>query len=285
MDVLVLLIQLVFTIPLFFINEYFNKKNISSVQKIFIPVVYIIILAGLLGEIKSNIYLIVIFEFILHDFYINNIANTNILVNKKEYFIDSIISIVASIFVYEYYISKVTNILPEASEFRGLLWFLIIVFVYELLKDNITKVENNNKVSFIERKREYVVVMYAKFKNRYYSIVKSETALINRLIYAIMIYENYRNPIINRKFMNIINRFTNRDSKYGIMQVESSHELTDIQSIELMKSILEDSYSKLNKKLEEKEMILKLLQDKYSDQEYINDICDVYFEIKTFESR
>ena len=84
MNVLTILIQLLFTIPLFCIIEYFNKKEISIIQKILIPVVYIIILAGLCSEIKSNIYLIVIFEVIIHDLYTNNIANKRIINNFEE---------------------------------------------------------------------------------------------------------------------------------------------------------------------------------------------------------
>ena len=93
MNLFVLLLQVIFTIPLFCILEFFNKKELSNIQKILIPVVYIIILSALCTEIKSNIYLIVIFEVFLHNFYTNHIINKEILVNKKEYFINSIISI------------------------------------------------------------------------------------------------------------------------------------------------------------------------------------------------
>ena len=285
MNILVILIQLLFTIPLFCIIEYFNKKEISIIQKILIPVVYIVILAGLCSEIKSNIYLVVIFEVILHDFYINNIVNKDILINKKEYFINSVISIVLSIFIYDYFISKVDNILPVATEFRSLLWFLVILFVYGLLKDNISKVEKENKTSFIDRKREYVVVMYAKFKNKYYKIIKSKEEVVNRLTYAVMIYENYRNPILYRRFMNFKNKFVNRDTKYGIMQVESSREIDDEKSIKLTISKFEKSLTKIDKKSREKTIVVSLLNEKYEDSEYINDILDIYNEIIEFENR
>ena len=44
MNLFVLLLQVIFTIPLFCILEFFNKKELSNIQKILIPVVYIIIL-------------------------------------------------------------------------------------------------------------------------------------------------------------------------------------------------------------------------------------------------
>lgn len=285
MNLLIILTQLLFTIPLFCVIEYFNKKEVSVIQKILIPVVYIVILSGLCSEIKNNIYLVVIFEFILHDFYTNYIVNKNILVNKKEYFINSLISILLSIFIYDYYISKVDNILPVASEFRSLLWFLIVIFIYGLLKDNITRVESDKKESFIDRKREYVVIMYAKFKNKYYKIVKSKNSLINRLTYATMIYENYRNPIFYRKLNNIKNKFISRDCKYGIMQVESSHEIDDEKSIKMTINKYEKEFLKIDKKTREIEIIKDLLSDRYEDNSYINDIIDIYKEIIEFENR
>jgi len=285
MNLFNILIQLVFTVPLFCIIEYFNKKEISNIQKILIPVVYIIILCGFCTEIKSNIYLIVIFEFFLRNFYQNYVVNKDILVNKKEYFFNSLISIILSIFIYDYYISKVDNIFPLPSEFRSLLWFLIIIFIYVLFKNTGSKVTKVKKDSFIDRKREYVVVMYAKFKSKYYRIVKSKNMVINRLVYSIMIYENYKNPCFYRKFGNLINRFVNKEYKYGIMQVESDKEIDDEKSIKLAITKLEKSYSKLDKKMTEKDIVLNLLREKYDNNDYIKDIVDIYDEITDFQSR
>jgi len=285
MDLLVILFQLLFTIPLFCILEYFNKRNISTIQKVLIPVIYIVVLSGLCSEIKSNIYLVVVFEIILHNFYINNILNKEILTNKKENFINFIISIVLSICIYDYYISEVDYIFPLASEFRSLLWFLIVIFIYNLFKDNIKNVENTKKTSFIDRKREYVVVMYAKFKNKYYRLIKSKDIIVNKLVYAIMIYENYKNPVLYRKFNVIKNRFIKKDTKYGIMQVESDKELDDEKSIKLVISKLEKDYIKIDKKIKDADKLKILLKEKYSNEEYINDIIDIYNEIIEFECR
>lgn len=285
MNLLVILLQVFFAIPLFCILEYFNKKNISTIQKILIPVIYIVILSGLCSEIKSNIYLVVVFEVIIHNFYTNNIINKDILVNKKEYFINSLISIIISICLYDYYISKVDYIFPLASEFRSVLWFLIVIFIYNLFKSNIVKAENAKKINFIDRKREYVVVMYAKLKNKYYKLVKSKDILINRLVYSIMVYENYKTPALCRKINVIKNRFISKDPKYGIMQVESDKELDDEKSIKLSISKLEKDYAKLDKKLKEVDVLKILLSDKYLSSDDINDVIDIYNEINEFENR
>lgn len=285
MNLFIILVQVIFTVPLFCIMEYFNKKELSTIQKILIPVIYIIVLSGLFVEVKDNVYLIVIFEFFLHNFYINNIVNKEILINKKEYYMNSFISILLSIFVYDYFISRVDSVLPMAEEIRPLIWFLIILFSYNLFKENVKKKDNVKKVNFIERKREYVVVMYAKLKNKYYRVVKSKEVLVNRLVYSIMIYENYKNPSFYRKFVSIMNRFVNKEIRYGIMQVESEREIDDEKSIKLSVSKIEKSYAKLDKKKSEEEKIVLLLEEKYTNKEYINDILDIYKEIIDFENR
>ncbi len=283
MDLFIFLVQLIFTIPLFCILEYFDKKKITTIQKVLIPTIYIIILSGFCNEIKNNIYLIVIFEVLLHNFYTNRIVNKELLVNKKEYFINSLICIFISIFMYQYYISKVDSIFPLANEIRPLLWFLIIIFIYNLFKDNFVKNTSVKKSNFIDRKREYVVVTYAKLKNKYYKSVKSKELFINRFTYSVMIYENYKNPYFYRKFSNFMNRFVNKEMKYGIMQVESDKEITDERSIKLYINKIEKDYSKLGTKLSDEEKINSLLSDKTS--EYIKDVFDIYNEINEFENR
>ena len=230
MKLSVIFIQLLLSLPLLGIMEYFNNKKISNIQKILIPVIYIVIVSGLCMDIKDNIYLIVIFQVVMHEFYINNVTGNNLLINKKEYLINSLVSVILSIFIYNYYISKVDSILPLPNEFRSILWFLIIIFIYCLLKEHL-KVSSPNNVSFIERKREYVIVMYAKLKNRYFKVVKSKKDIVNKLIYAMMIYENYTHPLISRKITVIKRKIFENTYHYGIMQVESNQEIDDEESI------------------------------------------------------
>ena len=282
MKLSVVFIQLLLSLPLLGIMEYFNNKNISSIQKILIPVIYIVIVSGLCMDIKDNIYLIVIFQVVMHEFYINNVTGNNLLINKKEYLINSIVSIILSIFIYNYYISKVDSILPLPNEFRSILWFLIIIFIYCLLKEHL-KVSSPNNVSFIERKREYVIVMYAKLKNRYFKVVKSKKDIVNKLIYAMMIYENYTHPLISRKITVMKRKLFENTYHYGIMQVESNQEIDDEESIRIRINEIEKILSKKSNK--SKNDIRNILEEVYSDTNKINNICDIYDEIISFENK
>ena len=276
MNILVLFIQILLVIPLFCILEYFNKKNINIIEKVLIPVCYILIVSGICPELKNNIYFIVIFEVILHEFY-NNYFKEIVTYNKKDYFIEIILSILLSLIVYYYYINKVKYVLPNPQEFRPFIFFLIIIFIYTLIKNNIEFKKKEKESNFIDKKREYVIVEYAKLKNKYYKIVKTSNKDIERLIYSIMIYENYKNPLVIRKIKLIINRFSNRNkNKYGIMQVESSKELTDEESI---KAVLKD----ISK--EKEKNIVNIISNRYEDPFYKKDILDIYIELKEFEKK
>ncbi len=283
MKLSVIFIQLLLSLPLLGIMEYFNNKKISNIQKILIPVIYVVIVSGLCMEIKDNIYLIVIFQVVMHEFYINNVTGNNLLINKKEYLINSFISVILSIFIYNYYISKVDSILPLPSEFRSILWFLIIIFIYCLLKEHLKITSSNNNVSFIERKREYVIVMYAKLKNRYFKVIKSKKDLVNKLIYAMMIYENYTHPLISRKMTIIKSKIFENTYHYGIMQVESNQEIDDEESIKIRINDIEKIIAKKSNK--KKNDIRSVLEEVYSDTNKINNICDIYDEIISFENK
>ena len=102
MDIFVILFQVIFAIPLFFILNYFNKKDISFIEKITIPTIYILVLSAISTEIKDNIFLIVIFEIIIRELYNNYISNKNVLVNKKEVLFKYLFSILIAIFIYDY---------------------------------------------------------------------------------------------------------------------------------------------------------------------------------------
>ncbi len=282
MKLSVIFIQLLLSLPLLGIMEYFNNKKISNIQKILIPVIYIVIVSGLCMDIKDNIYLIVIFQVVMHEFYINNVTGNNLLINKKEYLINSLVSVILSIFIYNYYISKVDSILPLPNEFRSILWFLIIIFIYCLLKEHL-KVSSPNNVSFIERKREYVIVMYAKLKNRYFKVVKSKKDLVNKLIYAMMIYENYTHPLISRKVTVMKRKLFENTYHYGIMQVESNQEIDDEESIRRRMDEIEKIITKKSNK--SKNDIRSILEEIYSDTNKINNICDIYDEIISFENK
>ena len=70
-----LLIQILLTVPLTIILNFFKSKENRRINQILIPSVYIIVIAALVPYVKENIFLIVIFELFIRNFYITNIVN------------------------------------------------------------------------------------------------------------------------------------------------------------------------------------------------------------------
>ena len=72
------------------------------------------------------------------------------------------------------------------------------------------------------------------------------------LIYAIMIFENYKRPSFFRQMDYFRYQFDHVPRKQGIMQVDSKKILSDIESIEVVEKKLE----KLQERKKTKKMIL-----------------------------
>ncbi len=281
MNIFTLIFQILFIIPLFFIHEWIEKKEDSIVEKAVVPTIYIIVLSALVPSIKNNIFLIVIFEVIFREFYYNYFSNKGSLLNKKEYLIETIISILLSLLTYFYFINEVEVVFPKVEETRPFIWLLVIIFIYNILKKNININLSINESNFINRKKEYVIVEYARLKNLYYKIIRNKNEDINLLTYCIMIYENNKRPKYIREIDKIINRFLNREIKYGITQEYSTKELTDEESIRITMKELDTKY----KELKGKDKIRELICIKYSDTNYQKDILDIFNEIKEFNKK
>lgn len=278
MTLITLIIQVLLTVPLTLLINYLNKKEVSKTNQLIIPTIYIIIVATLIPQIKQNIYLIVIFEIFIRNFYI-----TNITANQKDYSInvilDSIISSALAIFTYNYFISKVITLIPDPESIKAIVWILVIIYLFSLYKktdqENIPVKEEKNK----QIKKEYIIMQYAKFKNKYFNIVNSKKQMINKMLYSIMIYENTNNPIISRKLEEYIGSITKTETKYGIMRVKSYSHLTDEESII---SVLND-LEKISKNKKEKLTPIMLLTN--YDEKTKEDILNIYKEIDEFSKK
>ena len=278
MTLIALVSQVLLTIPLTIILNYFKNKNYSKLNQFLIPIVYIIIISALIPSIKNNVYLIVVFEIFIRNFYITNITLEN-KENSISFIIDSIISITLSIFAYNYFISNVESVIPDPETIKSIIWFLIIIYIL-----NVYKIKTKDKqVVIAEKKKEYkkenVVMQYAKYKNKYSSIINSKTNTVNNLTYAIMIYESLNTPVFNRKIEEYIGAVSKTETKYGIMRIKSYNHLTDEESIKIVLEKLEQDYKSLKDK-----KALNTIINSYNDIEK-EDILTIYNQIVEFSKK
>lgn len=278
MAISVLISQMLLTIPLTLILNFLKREKIGNVAEILIPSIYMIMIAAFFPSLKPNIFLIVIFEIFIHNFYITNIVNET-KEEKIEFLTINILSALISILTYNYFINNVTDILPSAEEIKPFLWFIIIMYLCTIIEKILSKYEAIRKEKSIKHNKEQIIMQYAKYKNKYASFVKSKTKLINDLTYSIMVHETLKKPPFYHKIEEYVGAITKRETAYGIMRIKSYTHLTDEESIK----VVVDRLEKKTKQQKEKIDIVKLLNE-YSEED-IKSIMDIYQIIEEFTNK
>ena len=266
MTLVALLLDILLTIPLTFIMITIEKRKDNFLYLIIFPSIYIIVLASIIPFLKNNIFLIPIFEIFFRNFYNSNVIEE--IKNNKNYLISSILSILLAIFTYVYFITKVNNILPTPEELRNIIWIIILFIIYSLIKDKDIK---QNKIKTLDNKDEYILMQYAKYKNKYN--LKSKKEDINTLIYSLIIYNNYQLPPFYRNIRNYLNHLLNREVRYSSLEVVSPVPMKDEQAIAKVQKELEKKYNTNDN--------IKNLIDNYSKEEQ-KEIEYIYKTIKKF---
>lgn len=277
MTLTTIILQIILTIPLTIILNTFQNKENRKINQIIIPSAYIIFISALIPTIKENIFLIVVFEIFIRNFYITNVINRPNDSSAISFIFENILSIGLSLFIYNYFISNVETVIPNPEDIKGFIWFLMIlysIYLYNLTTKNKVVIEKNKTAKI---RTEKTIMQYAKFKNKYSEVIKTKNNLINNLVYAIMIYEDYKTPKLYRNINAYIGAVTKKETKYGIMQISSYDRLSDEESIKLTISNFEKELK--NTKLKENEKLDKLLSTyKTEEKEHIINIYETIVE-------
>ena len=93
-------------------------ETLVVMLRILIPSIYIIIVAALIPYVKENIFLIVIFEIFIRNFYITNVVNQDKEISNTVFIIEAIISIALSLFTYNFFIDQVETVVPDAESIK-----------------------------------------------------------------------------------------------------------------------------------------------------------------------
>ena len=143
---------------------------------------------------------------------------------------------------------------------------------------NLDKFENENKDKTYQ---EFVVVSFAKLKNKYGYLIKTDEN-IEELLYSFMIYEIYKKS--HNYPLYLKDKIINKNKSYGIMNIENDIKITDEESIVLIKEKLENKNNKL-KRNKDKDIIDKLIKEKYKQKNNIDDIKNILNIIKEFKNK
>ncbi len=285
-----IIIYILSSILLFFIQNYIEKRKNNYIDNIIISNIYIIILSGILKSYHlidntSNIFIIIIFELLIRLFYSNYIKEDNYFkdnnYNQKKY----ILIIITSYLTNTIFINNTNTVFPQIENIKIIIWLLIVIYLYNYLKDNITvkKINTNNNIE--QKNIEKIIINYAKFKNKYYNYINTKYNSLIPLIYSIMIYENENRPEFYRNIDNYIYKFNHKKRKYGIMQVESYYPIDDIKSINISIKHLEKIYTRLNNQKKDINDISLIIKKYYKNDNNTERIIFIYNTIKDFKNK
>lgn len=249
----ILFLQIILGIGLFFLINWIGKHSYSIgymeismfvkteeapalnfLIRILTPIVYIIIVSAILYNFKQdkyvcNIYLVNIY-YILFRLIFNLVTNRGLLLNWYRQFLYWIAIVVISFFTYDKLIKVKANILPDFTTLANELWIIILIFIFQITNNLRLSQEATQK-----RKDNYLKSRYIYFRSMYGQLIKELTnnEIIESIVYAVIIYEDFNRPKIGRKIENLKFKLTKKSHTLGVMQVKSEKLISDIESVKI----------------------------------------------------
>lgn len=266
-----------------FLLLFRRKFRISNFQSIVFSILFMLIISGFCSKygfnrLNINIFLVFVFEMIFRLVYYSYILEKDFFDKSENNLMYYVILIILGYLLNMNFINKVSYVFLSSEDLRIITWFVMFIFIYQFLKDN----EMFKKVEVKDERRplsdQGIFVSYARLKSKYNKDINYENKDICNIMYAIMIYENYKRPKFYRNIDNFRFRFDGGAKKLGIMQVETKRFISDDESIELVYkkiSKLCDKYT-VKKKIDVNKVITSY------DKEDADKIINIYEKISEF---
>lgn len=218
-------------VSVFSFNARDESPAFNFVYRVGFPVLYIVVLTYTLlflniYEFSKNIWVIVPIYFSLRIIFI--IIMERVRLFNFAYFISVFAcSTLLSWKIYDKFLSNGDLLLPDKENFTSEIWFICILFAYNVL-NKIDGKKSYNKRKY--REERYIKHTYNRIRDEYGYIIDAVCdSTLRRIIYSILIIENFNRPRIPRA----IERLLGGERSYGIMQVKSKFKLSDVESIKL----------------------------------------------------
>ena len=176
-------------------------------------------------------------------------TNRGLLLNWSRQFLYWITIVVISFFIYQKFIKVKANILPDFTTLANELWIIILIFIFQIANNLRFSQEETYK-----RKDNYLKNRYLHFKRNYGQLIKDLTnnEMLESIVYAVIIYEDFNRPKIARWIENLKFTVTKKPHTLGVMQVRSDRLLSDFESVQLGSEKIVEAYKKYIEKLVEK---------------------------------
>lgn len=281
-----------------------DKSLIVNMQyNVFAPLIYTLLIASVIQYLEnewllSRIISIVPCYYIVRAIMITVVSGKKQLYNIKYEATTAILGCILAFIIQKTLILSQKNIMMTIEEFRTELWLIIFVLIYNFIIHTWGKSSKlkQNRICTNHMKYKYIFEKYNKFKKLYGNKISKITndIYLTRVIYSIMIYEDYNRTKTQRWCEYIIFFLTKKQMTLGIMQVSTQKYINDIASIEISVDRIKESQDKFIRNRKdaegkdyrfggngEEEMCLECICNDYNpSQEYEDAIKYMYYTIK-----
>ena len=247
MEFMVFISYVFFAFLLFlFLNLMIKKFHLTKLEYILFTNIFLVFLAGIASCLHYNlfcddIFIIVVFEFLIRMLYTTYLLDKDFFARDEKILPLYLGNVVTAYLLNQFIIRQVDMVFLNPEQLKFLLWVFIILFLYHFFgkKENISIIKCSSFIKYdIKSKKSYIVLQYSKMKQRYGKDIQIKGDL-RFLIYALMIYENYRRPSFFRRLDYLRYQYDHIPRKQGIMQVNTKKIISDVESIEMVEKKLE----------------------------------------------
>lgn len=289
MEFLVFISYVFFAFLLFmFLNFIVKRFSLTKIQYVLFTNIFLVFLASVasyfhLNAFCDDIFIIVIFEFLIRMLYTTYLLEKDFF-SKEEGILPLYLgNVVVAYLLNQFIIRQVDMVFLNPEQLKFLLWVFIILFIYHFFhRQDMVSIQNSTKKFSIVERGQYIILQYAKMKQKYGKDISVQGDM-RFLIYAIMIFENYKRPSFFRQLDYFRYQFDHVPKKQGIMQVDSKKILSDIESIEFVEKKLEKLQQKKKSKKSDID-VASLLKGIGMKQEEIEQITIIYQKLVEFSN-
>lgn len=264
-----------------------RKCGLNILIKMIAPIIYTIICSGIFYKVNLNyfvqdIYIVQILYFVLRWIIIIFIYDRKDLNDWKSEILVFIFSTAIMLLIYYSFIIQTTDIFISTEELKNAVWIGIITFAFLVIRDYIYNYVKVDTINSEKRKTKYILKKYVHFKTKYGFIFEKEEKELQRIIYAIMIYENYNRPFVIR-MLEYIKFLFKGEATLGVMQFKTSKIITDEQSVKSGYNKIKEKYKQYKTKTEtENDLLMKIVLDYNCSVQYFEEvkyIIDIIYNI------
>ncbi len=289
MEFLVFISYVFFSFLLFmFLNFIVKRFSLTKIQYVLFTNIFLVFLASVasyfhLNAFCDDIFIIVIFEFLIRMLYTTYLLEKDFFSKEEGVLPLYLGNVVVAYLLNQFIIRQVDMVFLNPEQLKFLLWVFIILFIYHFFhRPDMISIQNSTKKFSIAERGQYIILQYAKMKQKYGKDISVQGDM-RFLIYAIMIFENYKRPSFFRQLDYFRYQFDHVPKKQGIMQVDSKKILSDIESIEIVSQKLEKLQEKKKSKKNEID-VASLLKGIGMKSEEIEQIIIIYQKLVEFSS-